>query len=133
VESFRVINERRQTAKGKSINICEATVKLVIDGKETINAAEGNGPVNALDAALRKSLIVHFSSLKDLVLTDYKVRILTPQDGTKAITRVMIESRDSKGNIWNTIGVSENVIDASFNALHDSVTYKLMKSAGKKL
>jgi 2-isopropylmalate synthase len=66
------------------------------------------------------------------MLTDYKVRILTPQDGTKAITRVLIESRDNKGNIWNTIGVSENVIDASFNALHDSVTYKLMKASGKK-
>ncbi len=132
VESFRVINERRQTAKGKSINICEATVKLSIDGQETINAAEGNGPVNALDSALRKSLIANFPTLKDLVLTDYKVRILTPQDGTKAITRVMIESRDNKGNIWNTIGISENVIDASFNALHDSLTYKLMKNSGKK-
>jgi|CXWL01.1.fsa_nt_gi 2-isopropylmalate synthase len=133
VESFRVIGERRQTAKGKLENICEATVKLVIDGKETINAAEGNGPVNALDGALRKSLISHFPSIKDLTLTDYKVRILTPQDGTKAITRVMIESRDSKGNSWNTIGISANVIDASFNALHDSVTYKLMKTSGKKL
>ena len=132
VESFRVIDERKQTSKGKIINVCEATIKLVIDEQETINAAEGNGPVNALDAALRKSLIAHFPSLKDLVLTDYKVRILTPQDGTKAITRVMIESRDSKGNIWNTIGISANVIDASFNALHDSVTYKLMKASGKK-
>ncbi len=131
VESFRVIGERRQS-KGKTINICEATIKLVINGQEAINAAEGNGPVNALDGALRKSLIAHFPTLKDLVLTDYKVRILTPQDGTKAITRVMIESRDNKGNIWNTIGVSENVIDASFNALHDSVTYKLMKNSGKK-
>lgn len=128
VESFRVIGERRQNAKGKNENICEATVKIIIEGKETINAAEGNGPVNALDGALRKSLIAHFPILKDLVLTDYKVRILTPQDGTKAITRVMIESRDGKGNVWNTIGVSGNVIDASFNALHDSVTYMLMKS-----
>ncbi len=129
VESFRVIGERR-IAKGKTVNICEATIKLSIDGEEVINAAEGNGPVNALDAALRKILISHFPSIKDLTLTDYKVRILTPQDGTKAITRVMIESRDSAGNIWNTIGISGNVIDASFNALHDSVTYKLMKSSG---
>lgn len=132
VESFRVIGERRQNARGKNENICEATVKIIIEGKETINAAEGNGPVNALDGALRKSLIAHFPILKDLVLTDYKVRILTPQDGTKAITRVMIESRDSKGNIWNTIGVSANVIDASFNALHDSVTYMLMKDTRRK-
>jgi 2-isopropylmalate synthase len=132
IESFRVIGERRQTAKGKNTNICEATVKIVIDGSEIINAAEGNGPVNALDGALRKSLIANFPILKDLVLTDYKVRILTPQDGTKAITRVMIESRDSMGNIWNTIGVSANVIDASFNALHDSVTYMLMKDTRRK-
>ncbi len=131
VESFRVIGERRIN-KGKTINICEATIKLMIDGEEVINAAEGNGPVNALDAALRKILVSHFPAIKDLTLTDYKVRILTPQDGTKAITRVMIESRDSKGNSWNTIGISGNVIDASFNALHDSVTYKLMKSTGKK-
>lgn len=132
VESFRVIDERRQTTKGKIINVCEATIKLIIGGEETINAAEGNGPVNALDAALRKSLVAHFPSIKDLVLTDYKVRILTPQDGTKAVTRVMIESRDSKGNIWNTIGISANVIDASFNALYDSVTYKLLKAGSKK-
>ncbi len=128
VDSFRVIGERRHDSKGKDINIVEATVKVIIGGEETINAAEGNGPVNALDAALRKSLVSHFPILKDIVLTDYKVRILTPQDGTKAITRVMIESRDSKGNVWNTIGISENVINASFNALHDSLTYKLMKS-----
>ena len=123
---FRVIGERRFNAKGKLINISEATVKVAVDGKEILTAAEGNGPVNALDGALRKALANHFPILKDIQLTDYKVRILTPQDGTKAVTRVMIESRDSKGHIWNTIGISANVIDASFNALHDSVTYKLL-------
>lgn len=128
VESFRVIGESRHNAKGKLINICEATIKLVIDGKEVMTAAEGNGPISALDTALRKLLIAHFPALKTISLTDYKVRILTPQDGTNAVTRVMIESRDDKGNVWNTIGISANVIDASFNALHDSVTYKLMKS-----
>lgn len=128
VDSFRVIGERRHNAKGKIIGICEATIKLVIDGKESMTAAEGNGPISALDGALRKLLASHFPALKTITLTDYKVRILTPQDGTNAVTRVMIESRDDKGNIWNTIGVSANVIDASFNALHDSVTYKLMKS-----
>lgn len=127
---FRVIGERRFNAKGKLINISEATVKLSIDGDEILTAAEGNGPVNALDAALRKALVKHYPSLKDIALTDYKVRILTPGEGTKAITRVSIESRDSKGNVWNTIGVSANVIDASFNALHDSVTYKLLKGLG---
>jgi 2-isopropylmalate synthase len=124
--SFRVIGERRHNAKGKLVNISEATIKLAIDGEEVMTVAEGNGPVNALDAALRKALIKHYPAVKDIQLTDYKVRILTPKDGTKAITRVMIESQDAKGKIWNTIGVSANVIDASFNALFDSVTYKLL-------
>ena len=127
VESFRVIDERRLNAKGKVVNTAEAIVKLLVGDIEELTVAEGNGPVNALDSALRKGLAAHFPSLKDITLTDYKVRILTPQDGTKAITRVLIESRDAKGNIWNTIGVSANVIDASFNALLDCVNYKLMK------
>ena len=122
VLSFRVIGERRFNAKGKLVSVSEATIKIAIDGEEVLTAAEGNGPVNALDAALRKALVKHYPSLKDIQLTDYKVRILTPGEGTKAITRVMIESRDSKGRVWNTIGVSANVIDASFNALLDSVT-----------
>lgn len=128
VRGFRVIGERRFNAKGKLTNVSEATVKVEVGGDEILSAAEGNGPVNALDGALRKALIGKFPVLKDIQLTDYKVRILTPGEGTKAITRVMIESRDSKGGVWNTIGVSANVIDASFNALHDSITYKLFKS-----
>ena len=126
VVSFRVIGERRHNAKGKLVNISEATIKLMIDGEEVMTVDEGNGPVNALDGALRKALVKHYPAVKNIQLTDYKVRILTPKDGTKAITRVMIESQDAKGNTWNTIGVSANVIDASFNALHDSVTYQLM-------
>lgn len=127
VVSFRVIGERRHNAKGKMVSVSEATIKLLVEGEEIMTVAEGNGPVNALDGALRKALIKHYPSVKDIQLTDYKVRILTPGEGTKAITRVMIESRDSKGGVWNTIGVSANVIDASFNALFDSVTYKLMQ------
>lgn len=127
VLSFRVIGERRHNAKGKMVSVSEATIKLLVEGEEIMTVAEGNGPVNALDGALRKALVKHYPSVKDIALTDYKVRILTPGEGTKAITRVMIESRDSKGAIWNTIGVSANVIDASFNALFDSVTYKLMQ------
>lgn len=131
VLGFRVIGERRYNAKGKLVNISEATVKIAIGGEEILTAAEGNGPVNALDGALRKALIKHFPVLENIQLTDYKVRILTPDEGTKAITRVMIESRDGHdkkegGYVWNTIGISANVIDASFNALHDSVTYKLL-------
>ena len=132
VMSFRVIGERRHNAKGKLVNISEATIKIEIEGEEIMTVAEGNGPVNSLDSALRKALIKHYPQLKDIQLTDYKVRILTPGEGTKAITRVMIESRDSKGKVWNTIGVSANVIDASFNALHDSVTYKLLNAKSKK-
>ncbi len=128
VLGFRVIGERRFNAKGKLVNVSEATIRIAVDGEEIMTAAEGNGPVNALDAALRKALVKHFPTLKDIQLTDYKVRILTPEAGTKAITRVMIESRDGKGKVWNTIGISANVIDASFNALHDSVTYKLLNA-----
>jgi 2-isopropylmalate synthase len=107
----------------------EATVKLSLKGSDDIimEVAEGNGPVNAMDAAIRKALAPHHKKLKDMWLSDYKVRILTPQDGTAAITRVMIESTDSKGRRWTTIGVSANVIDASFNALHDALTYALLK------
>lgn len=129
--SFRVIGERRHNAKGKLVSVSEATIKVQVGDEEIMTVAEGNGPVNALDSALRKALEKHFPVVRDIALTDYKVRILTPGEGTKAITRVMVESRDSKGHVWNTIGVSANVIDASFNAIFDSVTYKLMHSRKK--
>jgi len=96
-----------------------------------MTVAEGNGPVNALDTALRQALVPTYPELANLRLTDYKVRILTPQDGTKAVTRVMIESSDGEGESWSTVGVSTNVIDASYNALHDSLTYKLWR-AGRR-
>jgi 2-isopropylmalate synthase len=91
--------------------------------------AEGNGPVNALDTALRKVLTPLYPGLEQIRLTDYKVRILTPQDATKAVTRVMIETADGAGAVWSTVGVSTNVIDASYNALHDSLTYKLWRDS----
>lgn len=125
--SFRVLDERKYDAKGKIITIAEATIKIKIGSKTLMSVAEGNGPVNALDKALRKALSKKYPSLKNVQLTDYKVRILTPSAGTKAVTRVQIESTDEKGNKWTTIGVSENIVDASFRALHDSITYKLMK------
>jgi 2-isopropylmalate synthase len=127
VESFRVIGERRYNAKGHVVNVSEATVKLIVDGKEILTAAEGNGPVNALDNALRKGLAKSFPQLKDVTLTDFKVRIINSNAGTEAVTRVMIESRDGKGNVWTTLGVSSNLTDAAFDALLDSVTYRLMK------
>ena len=121
------MDERRWNAKGKLITLSEATLKLEVGDKEFLTVAEGNGPVNALDNALRKALDPLYPQLQDMDLTDYKVRILTPGGGTGAITRVMIESVDSTGFRWATIGVSANVIDASYNALNDAITYKLFR------
>ncbi|MFZ4540996.1 MAG: citramalate synthase [Rickettsiales bacterium] len=131
LHSFRVLDERHVDAKGKRVTMSEATVKLTVQGKSKMTVAEGNGPVNALDAALRKALIVRYPQLKSMHLADYKVRILTPAQATAALTRVMIESRDDEGKSWMTIGVSHNVIDASYNALHDAISYHLMKRKAK--
>src|SRR5690606_35901720 len=90
-----------------------------------ISVGEGNGPVNALDQALRKDLGKYSPFIEDLRLADFKVRILT--SGTEAVTRVLIESMDGKGNRWFTVGVSANIVDASFQALTDSITYKLLR------
>ena len=90
--------------------------------------AGGDGPVNALDQALRKALEQEFPALKQVHLEDYKVRVLSSSDGTAAKTRVLIESSDGK-DVWGTVGVSENVIEASWIALADSLHYKLMKDA----
>ena len=125
--SFRVLVERRWTAEGKVANLSEATVKLSVQSGSEMAVAEGNGPVNALDTALRKVLLPLYPTLSDLRLVDYKVRILTPGDATGAVTRVMIESTDGTGAHWSTVGVSANVIDASYNALRDSIVYKLLR------
>ncbi|MEO5336238.1 MAG: citramalate synthase [Magnetospirillum sp. WYHS-4] len=126
-QSFRVIDERRWSARHELITMSEATVKLDVKGEQRMTVAEGNGPVNALDAALRKVLKSSYPQLQDLKLVDYKVRILTPGDGTGAVTRVMIESADGHGETWSTVGVSANIIDASFAALRDAIVYKLMR------
>ncbi len=126
--SFRVIDERRWNAKGDLVTMSEATVKVRVGDETNMAVAEGNGPVNALDAALRKVLIPIYPALEDLRLADYKVRILTPGDGTRAVTRVMIESTNNAGERWNTVGVSTNVIDASYNALRDSLIYRLYQT-----
>jgi 2-isopropylmalate synthase len=125
VESFRVLVERRYNATGDLITASEATVKVRVDDEVFISAAEGNGPVNALDGALRKDLGKYQSFIDDLSLEDFKVRILN--GGTGATTRVLIESKDGNDNRWSTIGVSENIIDASFQALMDSIIFKLVK------
>jgi len=128
LQSFRVIDERRWSARNELVTLSEATIKVEVDGHATMTVAEGNGPVNALDTALRKALIPVYPALEHVRLTDYKVRILTPQDGTKAVTRVIIETSDAAGGSWSTVGVSTNVIDASYNALHDSLTYQLWRA-----
>ena len=124
VESFRVMVERRHNARGKLVTVSDAIVKVRIGGELLINAGEGNGPVHALDQALRRDLGIYQPSIKDLELADFKVRILT--GGTDAVTRVLIESRDrGTGQRWFTVGVSPNIVDASFEALIDSIVFKL--------
>jgi len=116
----------QKNSSGKIIS--KAKAQLEVDGEKIICEGEGNGPVNALDNAIRKNvdrLVKYSKYLKDLKLVDYKVRILNT--GTEAVTRVSIESTDSKGKNWFTIGVSTNIIDASFKALIDSLDYKLFK------
>lgn len=127
LQSFRVIDERRWNAKGQLVTLSEATTKLKIQNRKIMTVAEGNGPVNALDNALRKALSSRYKTLKTIRLVDYKVRIITPEAGTEALIRVLIETEGEDGKRWTTIGVSTNVIDASYNALHDSITYHLMK------
>ncbi|RVD17186.1 MAG: citramalate synthase [Mesorhizobium sp.] len=126
VTSFRCMVERRFDANGQLKTVSEAIVKVVVDGEEKMSVAEGHGPVNALDIALRKDLGKFQGEIADMELADFKVRILN--GGTEAITRVLIESHDGTGARWWTVGVSENIIDASFQALMDSIVYKLMKN-----
>jgi 2-isopropylmalate synthase len=126
VEKFDVNVEQRDNAVGQRVTVSLAVVKVKVDGETLISAAEGNGPVNALDLALRKDLGKYQSYISGLELTDYRVRILN--GGTEAVTRVLIESQDETGERWTTVGVSPNIIDASFQALMDSIVYKLVRS-----
>jgi 2-isopropylmalate synthase len=126
VTQFDVNVEQRNNAKGERVTVTMAVVKVKVGDDNMISAAEGNGPVNALDRALRKDLGKYQKYIDGLKLTDYRVRILN--SGTEAVTRVLIESEDENGDHWTTIGVSPNIIDASFQALMDSIIYKLVKS-----
>jgi 2-isopropylmalate synthase len=130
LNGFRVIDERRINAAGALVTMSEATVKMEIGGEPVMTVAEGNGPVNALDFALRKALEPAYTALCGVRLVDYKVRILTPTDGTAALTRVMIESADAAGTTWTTVGVSGNIINASYEALYDSLIWWLHRSEG---
>jgi len=126
VERFSVNVERRYNAVGELVTVAEAIVKVRVGEEVLISAAEGNGPVNALDLALRKDLGEYQRFIEGLQLLDYKVRIF--QGGSDAVTRVLIESGDETGERWCTVGVSANIIDASFQALTDSIVYKLVRS-----
>jgi 2-isopropylmalate synthase len=124
VESWRVIVERHPDNRMTS----EATVRLLAKGERLVAVGEGNGPVNALDKALRSALEQIYPELARLELSDYKVRILEGTHGTGAITRVLIQSDDGSGETWSTVGVDENIIAASWHALEEAVTYCLLRS-----
>ena len=119
LESYRVIVEHREDGAVVS----EATVKLRVRGERVIATAEGNGPVNALDEALRVALSRHYPELASFELADYKVRILEGSHGTGAVTRVLVETADRRGRDWTTVGVHENVVEASWHALVDALVY----------
>ena len=123
VESYRVMIDRREDGK----LVSEATVKLHAGGRRVISTEEGNGPVNALDRALRKALERAYPQLAKMELTDYKVRIMAGKHGTDAVTRVLIETTDHERE-WTTVGVHGNVIEASWLALHDAVRYGLLNA-----
>jgi 2-isopropylmalate synthase len=127
VESWRVITESR--ADGEAVS--EATVKLTAGGERQVATAEGNGPVNALDFALRKALLPVYPELEKLELIDFKVRILDASHGTDAITRVLIETSDSATS-WETVGIGANIVEASWQALGDGLVYGLMRHGIKR-
>jgi len=121
IEGFHVSNRR-----DRAISVCQASVKVQVGDAIEHTIAEGDGPVNALDQALRAALVKFFPQLKKVRLADYKVRILNSTAGTGARTRVLIESTDGKQE-WGTVGVHDNIIEASLQALSDSLEYRLMK------
>ncbi len=121
LEGFKVVTEH----KGNKL-VSEATIKVKVNNVEEHTAAEGDGPINALDNALRKALLEFYPALAEMHLSDFKVRVLEEKAGTAAKVRVLIQSQDAKDSWW-TIGVSENIIEASWNALVDSIEYKLLK------
>jgi len=122
LESFRVIVEKREDGRA----VTEATIKVHVAGERIICTAEGNGPVNALDAALRKAIVSKYPHLADIELVNYKVRILDETKGTGAVTRVLLDASDGDDS-WGSIGVSENIIEASWEALVDSIEFGMLR------
>ncbi|KIL98579.1 (R)-citramalate synthase [Paramagnetospirillum magnetotacticum MS-1] len=127
LERYRVIDERRRNAHGEWITLSEATVKVEVGGVEYMEVGEGTGPVHAFDVALRKVLTRVYPALTAMELKDYRVRITESTVGTAAKTRVTIESEDDKGHRWTTVGVHTNVLEASLEALQDSITFMLFR------
>jgi 2-isopropylmalate synthase len=127
--AFKLLGWHVHVERRESVEPTEVSLKLEVGGKVEHTVAEGNGPVNALDQALRKALQPHFPALKGVELIDFKVRVLGGHGGTSAKVRVLIESRDSAGNAWSTVGVHANIIEACWEALLESVEYKLMKAS----
>ena len=129
---YRVIDEKRSSPE---LPLSEATIQVRVDGQNEHTASHGHGPVNALDNALRKALEKFYPELKDMRLVDYKVRVLPKGVGTSSTVRVLVESGDSRDK-WGTVGVSFDIVEASWMALTDSVVYKLLKErngrAGRK-
>jgi 2-isopropylmalate synthase len=130
VDRFSVTVESARDQNGDLVSRAHAVVEMTVAGQKIRNTGGGNGPVNALDSALRMDLGKYSSYLADLRLVDYKVRILT--SGTEAVTRVTVESADGKGERWSTVGVSENIVDASFEALNDAIAKSLRDPAVAK-
>jgi 2-isopropylmalate synthase len=122
LESFQVMNAKIK----ENPPVSQATIKISVGQEEELTAAEGNGPVNALDNALRKALIKFYPRINEMHLVDFKVRILEGSEGTAAKVRVLLDSMDGD-EVWSTVGVSANIIEASWNALVDSIQYKLSK------
>jgi 2-isopropylmalate synthase len=122
LESWRAIVEKRADGRVET----EATIKIWVDGERYVRTAEGNGPVNALDRALREALAQTHPRLRDIDLVNFKVRILDEAKGTGAVTRVLLDTSDG-GEVWGTIGVSENIIESSWEALVDSLEYGMLR------
>ena len=132
LQSFRVMDERRFNARGELKLVSEATIKVCVgDSEPHMTVAEGEGPVDALDKALRKVLLPVYPQLGDMKLVDYKVRILASEAATAAIPRVMIESSDAHGERWSTVGVSHSIIEASYEALEDAIMFKLFRDGAQ--
>ena len=125
LESWRAIVEKRADGRVET----EATIKIWVDGERYVRTAEGNGPVNALDRALRDALVEIHPHLRDIELVNFKVRILDEAKGTGAVTRVLLDASDGE-DVWGSIGVSENVIAASWDALVDSLEYGMQPQEG---